>query len=672
MPSLVFPAPGAASGTQWNYSFAEVAPTRKNGVVKSRAIVKETGSNRLVVLKPKSIGTLRTDRTPVLDIDLVNKLTVTQTHVFSPPRITTPKAVNVIKSFPYNIISAVINKQVALLKGEPSKVQTNSIKQQIAILKGDSTLALDIDLLKSFKVPTGSTEVFYVPNSQTLQQQIAIIKADNNIISSAKISSAASLKGEIARLQPAVLQKSIAVLAPPDNLMSLDIDLLSAFKVPFVNTEVFDSPDLSKLSSSTVLRADSITIALASASKQLQILKSGDVAISQASLNKQVLTLRPDSTVVAASLLTSFKVPSNSTQVLSVPVTANARFGIVVRDSVQVSTANKLTASSKLKGDTVLIRGTDSYFDKVRTYIPYVFQDSTQPAKLTASAVVRDVIPTPTMSEIDTYYNQLLVAPIGAPANARENYFYFNVAPGYRRNKTIADGVQLGQIVRQTDVSTLTKQIVTLKNDTNVLIAGEAKSAHTVRSLTDTRQVLQVSNYYSQISVVTNLPPKNARENLYYSLLAPGAFRKIWISDGALIDPGTDPLSNPIGLLKPTTAITDIGQLYDFGQADRLKITSQQVETFDLRDLGNIGSTAKFSLSEIFATLPVSSVLPRTNIRGVESAPRRGRIERLYIDSKRIEGFVVPDKGQIVRLYISSNRIMDPAAVKTEPVQFWN
>jgi len=47
---------------------------------------------------------------------------------------------------------------------------------------------------------------------------------------------------------------------------------------------------------------------------------------------------------------------------------------------------------------------------------------------------------------IDNFYAQSTVKPTGAPTNARENLYYFNLAPGKRSNKSITQGLTYGQV----------------------------------------------------------------------------------------------------------------------------------------------------------------------------------------------------------------------------------
>jgi len=150
-----------------------------------------------------------------------------------------------------------------------------------------------------------------------------------------------------------------------------------------------------------------------------------------------------------------------------------------------------------------------------------------------------------TNSRIETTYAQSTVRPTTNPVNARENLYYFTLAPGLR-NKLTAQVANTSQIENKVFDVTLLRRLVVVRDP-----------------LTKTQQIAifspdRVENFYAQSSVSTRLAPANARENLYYFNIAPGLRGNISVTQGELIA-NTSSIESKIfdvtTLVKPITVL---------------------------------------------------------------------------------------------------------------------
>ena len=145
---------------------------------------------------------------------------------------------------------------------------------------------------------------------------------------------------------------------------------------------------------------------------------------------------------------------------------------------------------------------------------------------------------------INTHFSQNTVSTSVAPINARENLYYFNLAPGYRNNKTITLGITpggvsneyrifdvdlIGVLTSQNTVSTSTAPINARENLYYFNLAPGYRNNKTITLgiipggvSNESVDVDSLSNFISQNTVSTSTAPINARENLYYFNLAPG------------------------------------------------------------------------------------------------------------------------------------------------------
>ena len=154
-------------------------------------------------------------------------------------------------------------------------------------------------------------------------------------------------------------------------------------------------------------------------------------------------------------------------------------------------------------------------------------------------------------------YPQSYVTTNVAPVNARENFYYFNLAPGIRSNRTITYGNSFtgndSAVTIETLRSTQVLKTITSKINTERLsTASQLISTKPLDSVTTLQKNLlilkednhtiaanPISVYYDQREVRPLASPINARENFYYFNIAPGYRSNKTIVNGQIIDNNT-------------------------------------------------------------------------------------------------------------------------------------
>ena len=147
------------------------------------------------------------------------------------------------------------------------------------------------------------------------------------------------------------------------------------------------------------------------------------------------------------------------------------------------------------------------------------------------------------INNISANIRQSSVSTTTRPTNARENLYYVNLAPGIRNKATYTSTssyqstdknynvANISANISQSSVSTTVSPINARENlYYSILAPGLRQNAlyNTTTgyaSLNSNRDIANISANISQSSVSTTVSPINARENLYYSILAPGLRR---------------------------------------------------------------------------------------------------------------------------------------------------
>ena len=118
---------------------------------------------------------------------------------------------------------------------------------------------------------------------------------------------------------------------------------------------------------------------------------------------------------------------------------------------------------------------------------------------------------------ITSNVRQNTVITLLEPTNARENFYYFNIAPGKRVDKSRRPWSNALLPVVPAFPKSLESKVVTVLNNPKLII----KTPHRSRVYLNT---LNVSNFIAQSKVYPTTAPTTPRENLYYSIIAPGLY----------------------------------------------------------------------------------------------------------------------------------------------------
>lgn len=365
-----------------------------------------------------------------------------------------------------------LNKQLAVLKTDKATLSVSKL-QAAQVLKTDS-ISINTSLINKLIVKSNSTQVFYTPYTDKLSQGF-VVRSDRTTIS------ADSLNKQIFILKPdqtrlfANKLSSAAVLRT--DTTKLNADKLDPFKVRFDTTEVFETPRSDNLERQLArLTSGDIDFAIESINKQLSILKSDQSILTTNKLSSAV-TVKSDNTlllsntiekplvpigyndIVKYSLLDRFIVKSNTTQVFGVPASDSLRNGLVVRDlGILPSTALLVNKGFVVRAESATFESTLIDKLKVPASKSQVF-DKLEMGKLSAavavrqsteidrigrlSAAVKVVAETNrfTVYSTDNYTDQFIYNNLNPNNSAISKFQYFNIAPGFRYNSSIQQGL---------------------------------------------------------------------------------------------------------------------------------------------------------------------------------------------------------------------------------------
>ena len=215
---------------------------------------------------------------------------------------------------------------------------------------------------------------------------------------------------------------------------------------------------------------------------QSNLVDIGSKIINSGVIQKPIVKLAYDTTIFTINKLSNvsrlkavdskfkfeqldiFKTPSNKNQVFYTPLLDKLSSIAVIRADRSILTVNKLSNVSRLKAvdskfkfEQLDIFKTPSNKNQV-FYTPVVDKLSSTAViradrsiltvnNLKAMTVIKEVSSSKQLSDLDifdNYIDQIYVRPIAAATNASERFYYFNLAPGYRRNFSIQDGAMFG------------------------------------------------------------------------------------------------------------------------------------------------------------------------------------------------------------------------------------
>lgn len=531
-----------------------------------------------------------------------------------------------------------------VIRGDTVAITANNLQKQIESIKGDSNFTFDSDIISKFKIAVETTEVFDTPNTSQLQKQIEIVDGDNAIISASKLSISQVVRGDSTNMQVAKVKSGF--VARSDG-MRFSVDNVRNQKFISDSVSLFYTPKNDKLAASIVVRPDRSAITVNKLSQFTIDNQPGDFKLP---VSGQVNAGNQNNT-----LLDWYFGYSISSELLS---------NNPVSDDMSSMLGNEdLTTGA---GSVDLTPDPVTYYFTPQTFVPFDVGSRVKVTNVNTPVSFFATVTAATKNSVSfaqpawyvttsgtyvesgsTVFPQNYVEPLGQATNARESFYYFNIAPSIRADKYQSPNVhafptqihQLDEVVYQ-----LPKQFEEIRD---------------FSSLTYTTD--NFDNYRNQTApVLAN--PVTPIENLYYFNMAPGIRADYW-QHSMPLTANVEVFDTP-KLLKLSASrvlresVRSGFLVYDFS-IKQLKTPATAQELFFLQD--NSGAVTIQNL-----------------IRGLEiNKPDINLVEKLKVNSGSVEVIYNPDSGFVVRMKTGDSKIgqrgiQDPAAQRKEPIQFWN
>ena len=566
------------------------------------------------------------------------------TQIFdSPLSSTLPKQFEVMRG-DQSVLSVAKLKDSFVVRGDTNTIAMSSLPKQVEQIKGDSTPALDIDFVSKFKIAVNTTEVFYTPVYSQLQKQVESIKGDQTVISTAKLIAALVVRGDSTKIQTAKVKAGFAARGDSNKF---SVDNVRNQKFISSTVSLFDTPKINKLAASIVVRADRTVI---TANKLSQFAISNQPGDFKVLVSGQINAGNPNVTTLDWYL--GYGVNSELVALSS------------TTDDLGTTSGSEDLLTSL--GNVDLTPDPVTYFFAAQSFVPFDVGSTVKVSNIngpftffaTVTAATKNSVsfaqPSWYVTTSGTYvesgstvFPQNYVDPQGPAINARENLYYFNLAPSLRADRYQLPNAFAGssQVVQlDSTVPQLAKQFEVIRDVSRVAYTAD-----------------NFDNYRDQTAPVL-WNPTTPIENLYYFNLAPALRADHWQHR------------------------TDLNsQLQVFETPKLLKLSSARVLRESVRSsLLNYNFSIKqlktpASGSEVFFVRENRGVVTLPNlIRGLAiNKPEINSLDRLKLNSGRVEVFDNPNSGFVIRFKTGDSKtgqrgIQDPAAQKKEPIQFWN
>ena len=223
----------------------------------------------------------------------------------------------------------------------------------ITLLRTDSNLAFDSDRIEIFKTPADKTQVLYAPLLSKLTAN-SILRDTKIELSLGRTASTTVLRSDNVFFDIDTLQKPLVNLRT-DNNLAFDSDRIEIFKTPADKTVVFYTPDIARITANTVLTADRTIRNADMLQKQLYVLKTDTTLFKVGLANRGFVLRTDDPNAFNFTQIGNFekaKDNPNKYQVLFLPATlGKVSPGLVVRSIARNTVVNKLLAPIKVKAD---------------------------------------------------------------------------------------------------------------------------------------------------------------------------------------------------------------------------------------------------------------------------------------------------------------------------------
>jgi hypothetical protein len=276
----------------------------------------------------------------------------------------------------------------------------------------------------------------------------------------------------------------------------------------------------------------------------------------------------------------------------------------ILKTSTTPLSAGKISSAAKLKSDS----------------ITFTVNKLSSAAKLITIGFTESGV-----SKLTQFYNQSAVLPTGAPTNARENLYYFDLAPGYRANRTIINGEIIGNSFLPTN-SGLIKQPQSNFVDIGTILIKSGQVQNPISKLVYDTAIFNTGNLKSTAKLIgadgafnnEQLDVFKIRSNTVQFFETPTLSK---LTDVTSLRPDrasltTDNLKS-VSILKGDTAKSGyIEYLNPF------KIRSEQVQFFE--------TPALSKLTDVTSLRPDRASLTTDNLKSVSILREYGDSKQLY------------------------------------------
>ena len=232
---------------------------------------------------------------------------------------------------------------------------------------------------------------------------------------------------------------------------------------------------------------------------------------------------------------------------------------------------------------------------------------------------------------VTSVYPRLSVKPLEAPKNARENLYYFELAPGLR-GQSAATVDSVGRDLTVAKVNAVTRLIPSVaKINTNKVNAADRLKAVTITVTTTATYMNRVESLTSQTSVRLTTRPITPAERFYYFNLAPGYRNNGTYSYGRTF--AADNTQRSFGKLRSVSPVKSDGSRFRTATINKplVKLTSDDTRfrtatiNKQLLKLVSVISSFKPEKIKFVAQLRADKVIPAQFLAGAINNPIRFR-----------------------------------------------
>lgn len=341
----------------------------------------------------KPIVTFKETNSGLYVSSYVNRLRVDQTQMFETPSVSKVSAAIVVRADntllkvePVRSITKLVNLNV--------DIAADNLEKKIIRLDFDDTSILTVSHLDPAKFKADMAQVFDLPSMFNLEKQLVTIRSDNTgIFANALQKPITAMRTDNTVLFANTLKNMSPVLT--DRVRLKSNEYITRLRVD--QTQMFETPLSSKLTAMSKLVGNP---------NYHKVFK-----LTAGAVVKETIS------VPQVFKNTRFKV--DRTHVFFTPDSGKLKSMAAVRADTAVRSIGNLKAMTVIKSPVAA--------DRVSTLQKQLVN-------------VTDIQSILNSYHNDQFYAQSLVRTTSAPTNPRENLYYYQLAPGYRYNRTIEQG----------------------------------------------------------------------------------------------------------------------------------------------------------------------------------------------------------------------------------------